>query len=159
MSTDLANAENLVTLGGIRLGRIVGVNSQGTLLVDFPDNPFGPLPALSTVTLLREMLNVEREVLLAFAENDPQQPIVVGLVQQQAVLATPQIGRFQPQSPLEVTADGQRLTVTAYSELQLRCGAGSITLRRDGKIVIEGTSILSRAKVCNRIKGGSVQIN
>lgn len=32
-------------------------------------------------------------------------------------------------------------------------------IRRDGKILIQGGYILSKARVCNRIKGGSVQIN
>lgn len=159
MSTDLATPESTITFEGTRLGCVVGVDSRGTPLVDFPGNPFGPLPARSTVTLLKEMLNVEREALLAFAENDPQQPVIVGLIQDQPVLPTPAIGKLEPQSPLEVSADGRRLVVQAYSELHLKCGESSITLRRDGKIVIQGLYVLSRAKVCNRIKGGSVQLN
>lgn len=159
MSTDLANVENSVGFGGVRLGRIVGADPRGTLLVDYPGNPFGPLPALSTVTIPVEMLNVERDALVAFVDNDPQQPIVVGLVQPQPLLPTPSIGKYAPRSPLEVTADGQRLTISAYSELELQCGESRIILRRDGKISILGVSILSRAKVCHRIKGGSVQIN
>jgi Domain of unknown function (DUF6484) len=158
MSTGLDD-NRATAFEGTCLGHIVGVDGRGSPLVDFPSNPFGPLPARSTVTLLGEMLNVEREVLLAFAENDPQQPIIVGLIQEQPLLPTPPIGKHEPRSPLEVSTDGRMFTVTAYSELRFRCGESSITLRRDGKIVIQGVSILSRAKVCNRIKGGSVQIN
>jgi hypothetical protein len=159
MSTDFATAESAAIQGATRLGRVVGVDGRGAPLVDFAENPFGPLPARSTVTILAEMLSVQREALLAFADDDLQQPIIIGLIQEQPICPTPDIGKLAPQSPLEVSADGRRLTVTAYSELHLQCGESSITLRRNGKIVIQGQYILSRAKVCNRIKGGSVQLN
>jgi hypothetical protein len=159
MSIGFISTENERLLAGTRIGRIIGVDGHGTALVDFPDNPFGPLPARSTIVILKEMLKVEREVLLAFADNDLQQPIIVGLLQEQPICPTPDIGKLQPQSPLEVSGDGRRLVITSYSELHLKCGESSITLRRDGKISIQGKYILSRAKVCNRVKGGSVQLN
>jgi hypothetical protein len=81
------------------------------------------------------------------------------LIQDQPIFTTPEIGRHAPRSPLEVSGDGRRLVMTAYSELHLQCGESSITLRRDGKVSIKGKYILSRAKVSNRIKGGSVQLN
>lgn len=147
------------TLAGTRIGYVVGMDSEGNPLVDFPGNPAGPIPARSTVTLLKEMLGVPREALLIFVENDPQQPIIVGLIQEQPVSPVPNLGRLLPQSPLEVSADGRRLVVHAYSELHLQCGDASITLRKDGKISIQGKYVLSKARICNRIKGGSVQIN
>ena len=145
--------------GAVKMGRIVGVDAEGNPLVDFPGNPGGPMRARSTVTLLREMLAVEREVLLMFVEDDQPQPVIVGLLQDNPVCPVPDIGKLAPRSPLEVSADGRRLTLTAYSELHLKCGESSITLRRDGKISIQGKYVLSKAAVCNRIKGGSVQIN
>ena len=51
------------------------------------------------------------------------------------------------------------LTIEAKQNLVLRCGDGSITLRNDGKILIKGKDLVSRAKRLNRIKGGSVAIN
>jgi hypothetical protein len=47
----------------------------------------------------------------------------------------------------------------AKDEIQLRCGKSSVTLRKDGKIEIKGTQIVSRASGVNRIKGASVAIN
>jgi hypothetical protein len=44
-------------------------------------------------------------------------------------------------------------------ELVLRCGEASLTLRRNGRVVLRGTYVESRSKGTNRIKGGSVQIN
>jgi hypothetical protein len=146
-------------VGAVKIGRIVGVDAEGNPLVDFPGNPGGPVAARSTVILQREMLAVERETLLLFAEDDPRQPVIMGLLQDNPVCPLPKLGKLAPRSPLEVSADGRRLTVTAYSELHLQCGESSITLRRDGKISIQGKYVLSKADVCNRIKGGSVQIN
>jgi len=46
--------------------------------------------------------------------------------------------------------DGQRLELTAERDIVLRCGAASITLTREGKILIEGTYLLSRSRGVNR---------
>jgi hypothetical protein len=111
------------------------------------------------VVLTSELLTTEREALLAFPDSDPQQPVILGLLQNPTPPAPAMIGQHAPRPALEVAADGRRVTITAYSVLELCCGESKITLRRDGKISIQGVSILSRARVCHRIKGGSVQIN
>jgi len=51
------------------------------------------------------------------------------------------------------------LVIEAKKNLTLKCGDGSITLRKDGKILIKGKDLVSQAKRTNRIKGGSVAIN
>ena len=55
--------------------------------------------------------------------------------------------------------DGRRVEFEAADEIVLLCGQASITLRRNGRIVIRGTYVETRSKGVNRIKGGSVQIN
>ena len=55
--------------------------------------------------------------------------------------------------------DGQRLIVSAKEQLVLRCGKASITLTKAGKVLVEGTYLLSRSTGVNRVKGGSVQLN
>ena len=51
------------------------------------------------------------------------------------------------------------LLIEARSNLTLKCGQGSITIRNDGKVLIKGKDLVSRAQQSNRIKGGSVSIN
>ena len=51
------------------------------------------------------------------------------------------------------------LILEAKHSLTLRVGAGSITIREDGKILIKGKDLVSHAQRLNRIKGGAVQIN
>jgi hypothetical protein len=82
------------------------------------------------------------------------------------VAAAPVSKRSKPpevaeDSALEIEAlvDGKRVVIEALDEIVLRCGQASITLRRNGRIVIRGTYIETRAIGTNRIKGGNVQIN
>jgi hypothetical protein len=62
-----------------------------------------------------------------------------------------------PAPKQEETPD--ELIIEAKKELTLKCGDGSITLRGDGKILIKGKDLVSRAERLNRIKGGAVAIN
>jgi hypothetical protein len=61
--------------------------------------------------------------------------------------------------PVEAVVDGERVTIEAEHELELRCGKASIVLRASGEIVIRGASLLSRSSGANRIKGATVEIN
>lgn len=151
-----------VELGPIttpRTGRLVGHNDQGRLLVDFAGNPFGPLRARTTLVLapaeLQRAVVEQRAVLLLFEEGDPGRPIVVGLLHDEV----PAVEAPAPEPKLEVEADGRRVELEAADELVLRCGQASIVLRRNGRVVIRGTYVETRAKGVNRIKGGSVLIN
>jgi hypothetical protein len=47
----------------------------------------------------------------------------------------------------------------ARENLVLKCGKASITLGKNGKILIKGLKISSHAKESNKIKGGSISIN
>lgn len=51
------------------------------------------------------------------------------------------------------------ITLEAEEELTIRCGAGSVTIRRNGKVLISGLEIVSHARGKNRIRGGSIQLN
>jgi hypothetical protein len=63
----------------------------------------------------------------------------------------------KPDSEKEPTPD--ELVIEAKKNLTIRCGEGSITLREDGKILVKGKDLVSRATRMNRIKGGAVSIN
>jgi hypothetical protein len=51
------------------------------------------------------------------------------------------------------------LVIEATENLTLRCGQGSIMIRRDGRVLIKGNDLVSHAQRVNRIRGGSVAIN
>jgi hypothetical protein len=55
--------------------------------------------------------------------------------------------------------DGQRIVLEAEQEIVLRCGKGSLTLTADGRIVMKGVEITSRAQRTHKIRGAVVNIN
>lgn len=64
-----------------------------------------------------------------------------------------------PRPAAEQDALPESLVIEARDALTLRVGEGSITLRADGRILIQGRDLVSSARRLNRIKGGAVSIN
>jgi hypothetical protein len=70
------------------------------------------------------------------------------------------LGRLGPRRPAPAKpAPPAELVIEATTQLTLKCGDGSITLRGDGKVLIKGKDLVSHAQRMNRIKGGGVAIN
>lgn len=67
------------------------------------------------------------------------------------------IGPYRP--PASISSPAEHLTVEASESLALKCGDGSIELRKDGKVLVKGKDIVSYASRVQRIKGGTVSIN
>jgi hypothetical protein len=113
-------------------------------LVDYHGNPReGLLPARSVVPF--GDLRLGAEVLLWFEGGNPCRPIIVGMLQsppEDAPPGAPGILRFE-----------------AEREISLACGKSSLTMDRDGRIVLRGVEVTSRASRTNKIKGGTVLLN
>jgi hypothetical protein len=137
---------------------------KGRPLVDYPGNPHGPLVAVTTVpgrALKPDSAATARpEILLVFEGEKSDRPVVVG-VMQPAVheLAAHAQTDGALSLPAEAMLDGRRVVFEAKDEIVLRCGEASITLRRNGRVVIRGAYVETRSRGVNRVKGGSVQIN
>jgi len=118
-------------------------------VVAFPGCPSETgIAATTTTQLSRE--DIGTQVALMFVGGDPSQPLVIGRIQRLAPV----------EKPVAVAhLDGERLEFSAEKEIVLRCGKASITLTREGKVIVRGTYLSSRSTGVNRIKGGSVQIN
>jgi hypothetical protein len=69
------------------------------------------------------------------------------------------VAALQPAQPLVARLDGEQVGLEGRREIVLKCGHASITLRRDGKILVRGIYVETHAKGVNRIKGGSVKVN
>jgi Domain of unknown function (DUF6484) len=170
-----------------RVGWLVGMNEAGLPLVDFHGNPAGPCAARRTVPLEPELLQRAAAqhpgVVLLFENGDPRLPLIIGLVQTEsatplldAVLAgssaeapaEPESAPEREEMPqtegvpaqaVEAHVDGKRVVLEGADEIVLKCGQASITLRRNGKLIIKGTYVETHSTGVNRIKGGSVQVN
>ena len=152
-STSLLQAsDDQQTVLGARTGSIISIDSEGQLFVDFPGNPHGPLQAklaLGEIEIANVIENTEgTEVLLLFDNNDLCRPIIVGRVRDRV-----------PTNGVEICIRGRRFSVDTDEEIELRCGEAKLRITRDGKLIILGDEVVSRARGRNRIKGGTVNIN
>jgi hypothetical protein len=84
-----------------------------------------------------------------FDRGDPTRPIIVGIVRD----------RFDAKLPQRLQIAAKEVVMEGAEEVSFRCGESSLTLRKDGKTVLKGRELLSRASRTNRIQGATVQIN
>ena len=140
-------------LHGVVIGVLTGLAADGTPLVEYPGAAAnGPIQAISTEPVVPD--DVGRELALGFVGGDPARPLILGFLIRPG--ATEQVNRSDP---VDVSVDGETVTLTGKQQIVLKCGKASITLTRAGKVIIKGAYLSSRSTGVNRIKGGSVQIN
>jgi Domain of unknown function (DUF6484) len=149
-----ADANQGVAIQGVVIGELLAIADDGaTPLVRFDGQPgTAAVAARSSVDLHGP--HIGASVVLIFERGDPTRPVIIGLLKERA--GWPQAD--QP-AQVEVDADGQRMIVSAREQLVMRCGKASITLTKAGKVLVEGTYVLSKSSGVNRVKGGSVQLN
>lgn len=142
-------------IAGHVIGSLVGGTREAPL-VSYPDNAHGPLPARSSVALPADEQGAVQacELLLVFDGQRSDRPIIVGVLN-----AAQQEQAAAIEAPREVQVDGKRVVLDAKDEIVLRCGKASITLRRNGRVVIRGAYVETRSEGVNRVKGGAVKIN
>ena len=143
-----------IDLPAVVIGELIAIADEGnTPLVRYAGQPgSAAMRARSVIDL--HAPHIGQPVVLMFEGSDATRPIVMGVLR-------PGVGwpLADPPGQVEVDADGERLLVTAKEQLVLRCGKASITLTRAGKVLIQGSYVLSRSTGVNRVKGGSVQLN
>lgn len=163
----LRAAEEAWTAHGPCIGWLAAESRPGALRVDFRGNARGPLPARSLIAWTADQITAavasRRELLVLFEESDPRRPVIVGPLEDASptplldeVLAAPAPAEA---SRSEAIVDGKRVVLEGETEVVLRCGESSITLRPNGHVTIRGVYIDSHAEGVNRIKGGAVKIN
>jgi hypothetical protein len=147
-----AKHDAAAAFAGVVIGQLAGIRA-GTPLVLYPGQPgTAAVAARSTIDL--HGAHVGKALVLMFEQADPGSPIVVGVLRPaDAATQAPGTGL------VEIDCDGDRLIVAAKDQLVLRCGSASITLTKEGRIVLRGTHLSSDSTGVNRIKGGSIQLN
>lgn len=150
-------------VGGFCVGQIVHITKDGRALVDYAGNQGGPVGARSVIDGASDHDNHSQEnipVLLVFENGDPTLPIIVGIIRETLYQATSlKEAASSVKRQREAILDGRKVSLDAKEEIVLRCGKSSVTLRKDGKIIVKGTQIVSRASGTNKIKGASIRIN
>lgn len=150
----LARHTTVNEINGARIGTVVGFTDDGSLaLVRYPDQlETAALPAPAVIDM--DAADIGRRVVLMFENSDPFRPLILGCLRERGVRAVSKTLR-----EVEVDADGERVVIGAKQQIVLRCGKASITLTRDGKILLQGAYVSNRSSGVMRIKGGTVQIN
>ena len=158
------------SIEGVRVGKIVRIDGDGRILVDYPQNSMGAIPARFTRAMDIESLVSAKDqglqVLLVFEDNRPDRPIIIDVLSS-LMDSISESGTRTVQEDLilnmdetqDITLNGKKIIFTGQEEIVLKCGKASITMTKAGKIIIRGAYLLNRSSGVNRIKGGSVQIN
>jgi len=145
-------------VNGIVIGIYAGLGDDGQALVTLDGADANqPVTALSAVPL--DDFDSGRQVALSFIQGDSKRPMILGLIHQPGSIRQNRKTEHPSDPELDVTLDGERVTLSADREIVLKCGKASITLTSAGKIIIKGAYLSNTSTGLNRIKGGSVQIN
>ncbi len=139
-----------------RIGRIMSIDDEGVVTVWVFGEPRpvrARLAVAVTVEQIEQAIQVAQPTLMLMEGGDPARPIIVGFVEGKVTK------RSAAPTVVEADVDGKRVRVVGKDEIVLECGSASITLRRNGRVVIKGTYVETQSEGTNRIKGGQVRIN
>jgi len=126
------------------VGVLKGFDADGRPLILVPFDADQTVSARTCVPLKTH--DVGNEVVVVLERGVLTRPIILGVI-------CPARGQS------DVELDGDQVSLDAKKSITLRCGAASITLSEDGKVLIRGAHVVSQAAGINRIRGGSVQLN
>jgi len=137
----------------VQLATVVSLGDDGAPSVQLSSGAI--VVARLAVPVTRDRLDAavarQQQTVVVFEENDSRRPIIIGFIEPLPTIEEPRV--------VEADVDGRRIRITAQDEIVLECGSASVTLRRNGRVVIRGTYVETRSDGTNRIKGGQVQIN
>lgn len=140
----------------ITRGHILAITREGKIIVQDETEGFElSCDFLRTSTAPPPQLTLGDAVLYARDETG-MRGYILGLIEKYL----PETGN----PPDKFLLDGkskslQEIKIEAEEKIELRCGQSSITMNKEGKVVIKGANLTSRASRINKIKGGAVRIN
>lgn len=140
-----------------RSARIVSISEEGAVMVALAGEKRALNARLAipvTHEQIERAIQNRQEVLVLLESGDADRPVIIGFIEDKASPAAPSSTQV-----IEADVDGKRVRVVAQDEVVLECGSASITLRRNGRVIIKGTYVETHSDGTNRIKGGQVRIN
>lgn len=165
MSAPRGKAAKVVELAsspveGARIGRVVS-SEGGRVIVQVEG--VGPVGARVAAGLddaaLAQAVRSGAEAVLLFERGDPRRPVLVALLRSESPLLDAVLAGPLPPAEKVARVDGKRVEIQGKDEVVLRCGKASLTLRRDGRVVLRGVNVVSQADAVQKIRGGKVEIN
>jgi hypothetical protein len=166
-------ASQPIPTGSVTQGWLVAIDHQGVAWIESAQTPPGkPVPAQSMLQFpasARAFISLPAKVLLSLIDNDPHQPVILGLLHPHFLQHADTSADYDnPQDQNHINhrpvaemqqIDARYIRIEGRDEIQLSCGDSSIALKKDGQVIIKGDRISTRARRLNRIKGANVRIN
>jgi Domain of unknown function (DUF6484) len=157
----------------IRVGHLVASLGKGRVAVKIPgvaQTLTARIALRLTAARLQAAIESQQGAVVVFEGRSRGHPIVIGLIESEVPESSPTVAvtsaepgqpehRSEDQSAVDAVVDGKRIRIVGSDEIVLECGKASITLRRNGKIVIRGAYVETHSEGTNRIKGAAVRIN
>lgn len=137
-------------IDGVLIGLLLDFDEAGRPLVLVPGFGETPRPARACCVLTPEQRG--HQCALLFEGGDPEQPLVMGMLQQPVVA-------LQTSGETTVRQEVDALHVRAEHAIELHCGKASLRLTSSGRVELRGTTVVSHATGLNRIRGASVKLN
>ena len=147
-------------------GIIAGFNDFGDALVEISDSPFTLIckavrnaPDKVKYSVGDQVLCIRSDMeqhgyLLGIIEPCDNPESITSEMESSSVEQT-----LEPDENREIHVDGKRIHLEAAQEMRITCGEGAIIIKEDGKVIIRGTNIVSRATGANKVKGSSIRLN
>lgn len=145
----------IIHQSGVVCGELIGMTDDGRTALVLYAGQLGSAAIMARTVIDLHGSHIGKKVVLMLEDGDVSKPIVMGVLRDKHDGES--LGEQAGQ--IELDADGQRMIVSAKEQIVLRCGKASITLTNSGKVLIQGTYVLSKSEGAHRIKGGSVQLN
>lgn len=144
-------------------GTIVGWQRNRGILLVLPGQKT-PVAAQSLVVLTESELDLaaaeRREALVVFEDGERSRPVILGLIAPVPSKSADSLTRAAaPGGARQTTVADDLVVLRGRDAIEIRCGAASITLQRDGHILVRGKNLVSRASEKNRVMGGSLHFN
>ena len=164
---NIVNLKNVLHIDGPRVAYLIQRDNDGRIWVDYDGNPDGPLVAQLCASACDRLASLsdftDIRVLVIFEDNQGDRPIIIDVLHND-------LNEFEKETRLstnnkpditmmDAIIDGRQMKFCAKDQIVLQAGTASITLMRNGKVVIRGADVTTRSSGVNRIIGGSVKVN
>jgi len=161
----------VVASPSVALATLVGVDPKGRVVVALDGGAARVVASVSSHVdpiELRRAIAAQRQVVVAVARAGARAsarppvrpPVIIGLVEDRiAARGKEAVGAADGAPELDARVDGRRVRLVAEEEIVLECGKASITLRRNGRVVVRGTHVQTDSDGANLVRGAQVRIN
>lgn len=145
----------------VEIGYLVRVDADGAPFLRLMHDKNNEVKAHSILQLdgeIKNQVKMPLPVLVAFDNN--KMPIILNVLFDKIFSEVSSKSKIvEMEIKNNSHSDRKILNLEALDEINIRCGKSEIILRKNGKVIIKGAEVISRASNSNKIKGANVLIN